>query len=407
MKIGVIVFAYNRSWHVKQVLDGLKQNKGVSKLYIFQDGLKCEEHREEWEKTQQVIKATDWCDVVYSLSPYNKGLASSIVDGINAVFEKNDSVVVLEDDCVPHPLFMEYMTKCLEKYQDNKRVFAVNGCAWNLEIDSNGTDAYFAGRFYSWGWATWKDRWELYDQDYKILTKIQKDPQKKRRLDIWAQDAVSSLIGNVYGTCNSWAVFWGLKCIEQGGLCVTPYDSFIDNIGCDGSGVHCGNAGVTTPIRKWDNSGEIVLPEKLEIPKNCEAVFSNEFRWTIPEKKLKCYNKILYQWNALLQKGVSVMDYFAKQDVKCIAIWGRGDLCKLLLNELENKIRVKCIIDSKKANGYYENIPVVSPDDISDEIQIVVVIPVYDMLMIQEGVDDIAKRKMVGIDRILESLSKK
>ena len=56
MDIGVIVFAYNRSLHLKKVLSALRINKEISQIYIFQDGLKCEEHRNEWEKTQKIIK---------------------------------------------------------------------------------------------------------------------------------------------------------------------------------------------------------------------------------------------------------------------------------------------------------------------------------------------------------------
>lgn len=401
------MFAYNRSSHLKQVLDGLKKNKGVSKLYIFQDGLKCEEHKNEWENTQQIIKAVSWCKVIYKLSPYNKGLADSIVDGINTVLEENDAIVLLEDDCVPHPLFIEYATKCLEKYCDDARVFAINGYAWSLNVDNNGTDAYFAGRFGSWGWATWKDRWKLYEQDYKILVKIQKDQQKKQWLDTWAPDAVSSLIGNVYGTCNSWAVFWGLKCIEQGKLCLTPYYSFINNIGFDGSGVHCGVGNISTPTRAEDNMAEIVLPESVELPKNCEAVFANEFRWVSSEIKLSCYNQLLYQWNILFQKGISIMEYFTQKEINCIAIWGRGNLCKLLLNEIRDKINVKYIIESKRVSGYYENIPVIGPYDITDAVQEIVIIPVYDMHRIQRIIDERRESRLVGIDKILKYLSEK
>lgn len=405
MDIGVAVFAYNRSRHLKKVLDGLKQNKGVSKLYIFQDGLKCGEHRSEWEKTKQVILETDWCEVVYTQSANNKGLANSVVDGISAVLEEKDAVVVLEDDCIPHPLFLSYVTKGLEKYREDQRVFAINGYAWNLKVDENGTDAYFAGRFGSWGWATWKDRWELYERDYKILARIRKDPQKQHRLDTWAQDAISSLIGNVYGTCDSWAVFWGLKCIELGKFCLTPYRSLIENIGFDGSGVHCGNAAITTDIRDWTDMGDIILPETVAPPGNCETAFANEFWWTTPETKLTCYNRILLQWNALLQKGGSIADYFLEQDIHCIAVWGKGNLCKTLLHEIQDKIAVKYVIESRTANGWYEGIPVVNPIGITDDIQLIVVIPVYDMERIQNGLDDSLKKRLIGIDRILEKVT--
>ena len=56
MKTGIIVFAYNRGDHLQKVIAGLKENEEVSRLYIFQDGIKCVEHRSEWEKTRQVLR---------------------------------------------------------------------------------------------------------------------------------------------------------------------------------------------------------------------------------------------------------------------------------------------------------------------------------------------------------------
>lgn len=114
MDIGIVVFAYNRSRHLGKVLEGLRENREVSKLYIFQDGLKCEEHQNEWEMTRQVIEDIDWCETAYQLSHKNKGLACSIVDGISAVFAENDAVIVLEDDCVPTANFVNFMVQCFE-----------------------------------------------------------------------------------------------------------------------------------------------------------------------------------------------------------------------------------------------------------------------------------------------------
>lgn len=404
MNIGILVFAYNRSQHLKKVLDGLRENSGVSKLYIFQDGLKCEEHQNEWEKTKQIIRETNWCEVIYNLSPYNKGLAVSVVDGINAGFEENDAVVVLEDDCVPHPLFMEYMTGCLKKYQDDKRVFSVNGYSWNADVEPNGTDAYFIGRTSSWGWATWKDRWLLYQQDYKIIGRIRKDLYKSRQFDIWGQDLEDHLLGNIYGRCDSWAVFWALKCIEQGGFCPTPYYSLIDNIGFDGTGVHCGTADINTKIRARTDREKIVLPETVEFPIRYEIVYADWFKRILPEVKLNCYNKILFQWNTILHKGISLTNYFEKRNITSIAIWGRGDLCKALLSELEGKIEVKCIIESNPINAQFENISVVKPSDVPSEVQAIVVIPIYDIDSIQKIYKEDNEGKLVGIDKILKNI---
>ena len=52
MKIGIAVFAYCRKDHLRRVLNALKEN-GAEKLYIFQDGLKNDAHKEGWLQTDR------------------------------------------------------------------------------------------------------------------------------------------------------------------------------------------------------------------------------------------------------------------------------------------------------------------------------------------------------------------
>ena len=72
MKIGIAIFAYNRSWHLQQVLDGLQKNEHVDTIYIFHDGLKCESHRQEWENVRKIIEGISWCDKICNFSNKNK-----------------------------------------------------------------------------------------------------------------------------------------------------------------------------------------------------------------------------------------------------------------------------------------------------------------------------------------------
>lgn len=174
--IATIIFTYNRSLHTKKVLETLKNNTVLpEKLFIFQDGLGRSEDREEWEKVNGLINSIEWCETQIIVSGRNKGLADSIVDGVDWIFEKYSAVIILEDDCVVHPQFMEYMTLALQKYAKERKVYCINGYGWPVHIAQNGTDAYFVGRIGSWGWGTWKDRWADYEQDYKLLNRIKKD----------------------------------------------------------------------------------------------------------------------------------------------------------------------------------------------------------------------------------------
>jgi len=40
---------------------------------------------------------------------------------------------------------------------------------------------------------------------------------------------------------NTWAIFWYATIFKQGGLCLNPVQTFVENIGLDGSGEHCAN----------------------------------------------------------------------------------------------------------------------------------------------------------------------
>ncbi len=274
MNIGIIIFAYNRSIHLEHVLNGLRKNDGISKLYIFQDGLKCEQHQNGWESTRHIIMNIDWCEVVYRLSSYNKGLAKSIVDGVNAVFKENDAVIVLEDDCVPTANFISFMKKCFEKYQNNEKVYSISGYAWPIDLPKNEYDVYGCGRVSSWGWGTWKDRWQKYSQDYEIIKRINSNKDLSANLALWGRDLESMLINRQKGMNDSWAVFWALTIIEAEGICISPYKSLIRNIGMDGSGVHCGITHKFDVELYEDSYDTFCLPEKIVIENASKYAFA-------------------------------------------------------------------------------------------------------------------------------------
>ncbi len=405
MHIATIVFTYNRSCHTKQTLDALKKNDLLpEKLYIFQDGLKCEEHRSEWEKVKSAICSVDWCECEVIERTENKGLANSVISGINYVMQEYDAVIVLEDDCVTHPKFMRFVTDGLKKYKDHHKVYQVSGYVWPTEVLPNGSDAYFTGRASSWGWATWKDRWGEYKQDYRMLARINRDEQLARQLSIWGEDLESFLYGNISGRIDSWLVFWALLIIERGGFCLNPYESLVDNIGFDGTGVHCGSGTLHTKMRAEQNLKDILLPDEICFPENYEYAYRDYFVWTPNEVKLSSYNKILLQWLSLLQEGKRIADYFVDRKMKKIAIWGRGNLCERLIRELEGKVEVSCIVESKTNGMPFKGIPAVALSAMPNEVELIVVIPVYDLEKIRKRAEGISGCEMIALDKLLTEI---
>lgn len=402
IKIATILFTYNRSKHTRQVLEALSRNDILpQKLYIFQDGKKESTDETEWNAVGTVIESVSWCETEVIRAEKNKGLADSVVTGINFVLASFDAVIVLEDDCVPHPQFMEYMTGALEKYEKNTQVYSIGATAEPVEIETNGMDAYFIGRFNSCGWGTWKDRWSEYSRDYRILGKIKKDSRLEAWLRLWGEDLEQVLLGNIYGACDSWAVFWALVIISRQGYCLTPYESLVTNIGYDGTGVHCGFESPHLKIRSELKRKEICLPDVVEWVENYERTFVNYYLWSNPQQKLEYYNRIIYAWIDMIKKDQSIAQYLQARGIAAISIWGTGQVCDLLLEDITGKIKVDAIIQTNPTSKEYKGIPVCSYKEIADESNFIVVIPGYIMERIQRLAGEKYVDKLISLEKLI------
>ena len=241
MDIATVLLTYNRSYHTGEVINALSQNTVLPKtLYIFQDGLRKEEHRAEWEKVNRLIREADFCPTTLYVSDTNKGVANSVISGVGHALSRHDAVIVIEDDCVPAVNFMRFMEQCLEKYREDERVWCVGGFNDPIEVERDIYDVYGCGRTSSWGWGTWKDRWRRFSFDNDILKRLKRDEKKSGALATWGNDCGQMLLSNVAGKGDIWDVYWSLLMLEAGGICVLPYESLVRNIGLDGTGTHCG-----------------------------------------------------------------------------------------------------------------------------------------------------------------------
>lgn len=387
MDVATILFTYNRSWHTRQVLDALSRNTVLpNKLYIFQDGTKENTNREEWSAVSGVINSVSWCSTEVIISEKNKGLANSIKSGVNKVFEKYDAVIVLEDDCVPHPQFMEYILKALEKYELCKEVYHIGASSEPVEVEENGTDAYFMGRINSCGWGTWKDRWEQLCNDYTMIAQIKRDKQLYEWFKLWGEDTEASMLGNVKGITDSWAAFWALTVIMKKGYCLAPYESFIKNIGFDDTGVHSGNLQPIMKIRSNEKLSAIVLPDRIEFVNNYRQAFACYYPWTDPAIKNEYYKNVVLDLLEIVKKKISIANYLKGKGIENVVIWGKGRIADFIMEELKMGVEVRAITETHPTDHVYKGIPLVNWRDIPRDISAVIVIPGFDIERIRDVV---------------------
>ena len=236
----VVLITYNRPRHTRKVLDALRKHN-VQNLFVFSDGPKSEEDLSHIYETRLLIHRIDWTAPQIIEQDTNLGLAKSIVGAVNHVFQNNERIILLEDDCVPQKYFFDFIENCLEKYAGYEKIFGISGYTVPIPdsiLDSHPYDLYFFPRIGSWGWATWKSRWEHFESDLSIA--YERALKEKIDLDQGGTDVPYMLQQSKHGYLKDvWTPNWIITVYLNKGYYIYPTLSHIENIGMDGSGVHC------------------------------------------------------------------------------------------------------------------------------------------------------------------------
>jgi len=237
----IVLFVYNRPLHTRRTVQALLKNglASESELFIYSDAPRDADSVDSVREVREYVNSISQFKRTEIIERReNWGLANSIMDGVTSVIERYGKVIVLEDDILTSPYFLEYMNNALNYYKKEKRVWHVSG--WNYPIETDGLGEAFVWRVMNcWGWATWADRWEYFERDASSLCMKFSDKQKFD-FDLcgtrvfWPQ-----VEENLKGKIDTWAIFWYATIFKGGGLCLNPAVSFTENIGLDGSGVHC------------------------------------------------------------------------------------------------------------------------------------------------------------------------
>ena len=237
----IVLFVYDRPEHTKRTLEALQKNEGAkeSDLFIFSDAAKNEAARPNVNKVRSLVRNIDGFKEIKIIErSENWGLANSIVDGVTDIVNKYGRIIVLEDDLVTSTYFLKYMNEGLIYYKNTEKVWHISG--WNYPIDQDGLGHVFLWRLMNcWGWATWDNRWAHYEKNVgKIIREFSKADIKGLNLD-GSEAFYNQVIANKNEQINTWAIFWYTTIFKNNGLCVNPTQSFVENIGHDGSGVNC------------------------------------------------------------------------------------------------------------------------------------------------------------------------
>jgi lactate dehydrogenase-like 2-hydroxyacid dehydrogenase len=120
--------------------------------------------------------------------------------------------------------------------------------------------------------------------------------------------------------------------------------------------------------------------------------------------KFKSYYYMLNNWMTLKQSGKKLEEYFIKEKIGKIAIYGMGELGNRLYEELKGTdIEVLYAIDNTP--GYtYSDINVFSIEEPLEQVDAIVVTPIFDFINISQKIEEVLSVRVISLEDVIMKL---
>lgn len=237
----IALFVYKRPEHVRRTITSLKACLGYadSPIYVFADGPKAEAEIQAVQATRAAVRELLGPRAVVLEQDQNRGLANSVIMGVTELCERHGRVLVVEDDLVLAPSFLQFLNEGLERYGDEPRAMQVSGHMFDVPSLVVRHEALFLPIISSWGWATWMRAWKLFDPSATGWRERLSDEAEAKRFNLGGRyDYFGMLKRQMGGEIDSWAIRWYYTVFAHDGLVLFPPRTLVTNIGLDGSGTH-------------------------------------------------------------------------------------------------------------------------------------------------------------------------
>jgi hypothetical protein len=160
----------------------------------------------------------------------NLGSAANVIQSIDWFFNNEQSGVILEEDCVPDPTFLNYMEKNLTRFETEQRVWVISG--FRPKVDNLTGEPCFVHLPMNWGWGTWANKWQLIRKtllESAFLQPLYLLPLGSVEDVFWNIGARRSLKGFV----DAWDTPLAFAMWKYDKLTMIPARNLISNIGTD------------------------------------------------------------------------------------------------------------------------------------------------------------------------------
>ena len=242
----ILLFVYNRPSHTRRCIESVLKNSLASEshLFIYADGAKDESQQEAVNEVRSYIRSIQGFKQVTLIERNeNWGLARNIIDGVTTQVNRYGKVIVLEDDLIVAPYFLQFMNDALETYKDEPKVGHIQAC--DFTQDPTLPETFLIKWTGSWGWGTWDRAWKHFNPNGKELLKKLEERKLTYTFDFNGKYGFTRMLRRqIEGKNNSWAIRWNASLFLEDILSLNVGRSLVQNEGFDGTGTNCGGGGL-------------------------------------------------------------------------------------------------------------------------------------------------------------------
>ena len=237
----VALFIYKRPEHTRRTISSLQRCVGYadSPVFVFADGPAHPRDLREVQGTRALARSLLKDRAVFLERETNLGVDRSVIAGVTQLCDQFGRVVVLEDDDVVSPLFLQFLNRGLRQYEGEPRVMQVSGYMFDVPQLRQQNEAVFLPITTTLGWATWKRAWDHFDPAAEGWQARLQDAQAQRRFNLDGRFPYSTMLARqMKRDVGAWDIRWYYTVFARNGLVLFPPRTLVVNVGIDGSGTH-------------------------------------------------------------------------------------------------------------------------------------------------------------------------
>ncbi|WP_205701591.1 nucleotide-diphospho-sugar transferase [Hymenobacter rigui] len=252
LRTAVLLLIFNRPDTTRRVFEAVRRAR-PPRLYIAADGPRTT-HPDDQARcaaARAIVADIDWpCEVFTLFRTTNLNCGVGPASAIDWFFRQEEEGIILEDDCVPAPSFFRFCEELLTRYRTDTRVMHIGGNNFSREARRprpvEAESYYFSTQVNSWGWATWRRAWQLYDFQLSNYHDLHSQGKLAGLYSTWLEtryrlSKIESVLDHPQPP-DVWDYQWHFTIVANSGLCIVPATNLVGNIGFGEQGTHTLNA---------------------------------------------------------------------------------------------------------------------------------------------------------------------